>query len=217
MIKYGGAPKVFRECFVTPEYESMCYLYMPVFMPGDLSLALEPRLNVFRPLIEKAYNDALTESPYAAPNWRRMGCYVYLTVKCLWVTPDSPGNRPGWHADGYASNGDLNYIWCDKNPTEFAIQDNLQIPADDKLSMIEFERQIRPESIVTYPACHLIRLDESIIHRVGPVVETGFRTFVKITISQHKFCNAGNTRNYKLDYNWTMQPRCCDRNLDAKV
>jgi hypothetical protein len=146
----------------------------------------------------------------------RSEAYIYVTAKTLFVTKQSPGNRPGWHADGFGSNGDLNYIWCDKNPTEFAVQDDFNISDDDKQSMVDMDQQSRSECIRTYPNQNLLRLDEGVIHRVGPVVEEGVRKFVKITISRHQFVNEGNSRNYLLPetLDWSRSSRSMERNLD---
>lgn len=110
----------------------------------------------------------------------------------------------------------MNYIWYDCNPTEFAIQDFNNIPEDDWESMQELSRQIDPTKIKSFPNKTLLALDEQVVHRVGPCVRDGFRTFIKISISKHKFNLRGNSINYDLDYNWTMHDRSCRRNNDNK-
>ena len=210
MRNYGKEPKLLGQYDVQcPEF--MCYVSMPVIMVRQGGLRLPQRIEFLRKLILDADFDA--QQCIGLEYHRR---YCYVTVKSLWVTPESPGNRPGWHVDGFGSNGDINYIWCDKNPTEFAIQDFVGIPDDDEQSMVAMAEQVRPESIITYPVRTLIQLDEDVVHRVGPVVETGRRTFVKITFSEHKFNLAGNSHNYLFDYDWSMQPRSNGRNLDSK-
>ncbi|MBZ5864318.1 hypothetical protein LAG72_24625, partial [Escherichia coli] len=76
-----------------------------------------------------AYDDSINPT---GSRWQ--DSFVYLSVKILHVTPDAPGNRPGWHSDGFLTN-DLNYIWADRNPTEFFINDDLYpVPEDHFLS-----------------------------------------------------------------------------------
>ena len=209
MRSYGKGPVLLGQYEIKCN-EFMCYVSLPVKMPQKFGIFLPENLEFIRPVI----CDVSVCHQSTSIDWRKT--YIYLTVKSLWVTPESPGNRPGWHVDGYGSDGDLNFIWCDKNPTEFAIQDDLNIPDDDVGSMIAMSKQVRPESIVTYPVRTLIMLDEDVVHRVGPVVETGRRTFVKITLSEHKFNLEGNSHNYLFDYDWSMQPRSNGRNIDCK-
>jgi hypothetical protein len=137
-------------------------------------------------------------------------------VKTMFVQPGQPGNREGWHADGFGSGGDINYIWCDKNPTEFAIGEFGEISTDDQISMQQMAENADRSFITTYPVNTLLRLDEAVVHRVSEFVEPGVRRFVKITISRHIFNNEGNSRNYALEYNWMMIPRDTSRNLDSK-
>lgn len=211
MRNYGKEPRLLGQLDVEcPEF--MCYVSLPIRIPRTWRLYVPQRLHCFREIVDEA-EIAFVQFK---SEWHLYTNYTYLTVKSLWVTPESPGNRPGWHVDGFGSNGDINYIWCDKNPTEFAIQRDLVIPDDDEQSMVAMAEQVRPESIVTYPVRTLIQLDEDVVHRVGPVVETGRRTFVKITFSEHKFNLAGNSHNYLFDYDWSMQPRSNGRNLDSK-
>lgn len=198
MIKYGSPPTVIGNYDLSIT-EMMFYLYLPVSIPGQYQ-AMPRRLSSLEHMI------------YHFELFKTSKKYVYVTAKTMPVTPQSPGNRPGWHADGYGSNGDINYIWYDKNPTEFAVQEFANIPDDDELSMKAFEAQA--DNIVTFPCKTLIRLDESVVHRVGPVVESGIRTFIKITLSDHKLNRVGNSINYALDYSWPMAERQPERNLD---
>ena len=218
MIKYGQPPIDLGIVSLDPRYkrEMMFYLYMPIHVPtGSMKrsgLPSEPRIARFGPLVEKAINDF--KATFGESAFDQV--YVYLTAKTCPVGPGCPGNREGWHADGYGSNGDVNYIWADMNPTEFAIQEFVDISEDDQVSMQQFAEQFNGV-VTTYPNCSLLRLDESIIHRVAEnMVQSGVRTFVKISFSRHKFNNEGNTHNYALDYDWDMVPRGATRNLDYR-
>lgn len=211
MIEYGAGPGVLG-MFELDTGEMMHYLYLPIKMRELRLISIPKRLKFCFLMINAIVEDAIVHLGEEEFNDH----YVYLTAKSLYVTPESPGNRPGWHADGYGSNGDLNYIWHDKNPTEFAEQEFKDIPDDDFASMEEMENQIDPANIVTYPNRMLLRLDETVVHRVGPVIETGVRTFIKVSISKHKYNLLGNSHNYLIDYNWEMHDRAETRNCDNK-
>lgn len=208
MITYGSAPVACGE-FSPVQPEMMFYLYLPIKLAGGSAVKIPERLWPFREIIAVAMSD------YGKNNYLR-SAYIYVTAKTMYVQPGQPGNREGWHADGFGSGGDINYIWCDKNPTEFAVQDFGEISTDDKLSMVQMAERVKPECIVTYPVNTLLRLDESVVHRVADHVEPGVRRFIKITFSRHVFNNEGNSHNYLLDYNWSMLPRSLARNLDSK-
>ena len=209
----GEPPHFFG--IMKPKPSEMTYwLYLPVLMPFESKstrkVPVLPRnCEYLRGMINFCVKDArlLLQSTLEDK-------YVYLTAKTMWVEPGSPGNRPGWHVDGFGSNGDLNYIWADKNPTEFAEQKFYRVSTDDKRSMKDMTDRVKPENIAIYPNRSLLRLNERVVHRVGPVVETGVRTFIKITVSDHQFRNAGNSHNHAFDYDWSMKPRGKERNLD---
>lgn len=197
-----GMPPTRVGVFNLEPVEFMYYLYMPISMKGSAGIYIPDRLIFLNPLLVAVCADC---------DW--VSKYIYITAKSMFVNSTCIGNRPGWHIDGFQSNGDINYIWYDANPTEFAIQDFVNIPDDDAASMAEFERQAK--SITQYPINTLLRLDESVVHRATPDAESCFRTFIKITISDHKLRNFGNSKNYLIDYNWENKPRKIQaRNLD---
>jgi hypothetical protein len=203
-IPYGNAPKDLGLIELEPS-EMMCYLYLPIKMAGDFRWYVPERLQYLNPVLDAIRDDY--------PNWL-IDQYVYLTAKTLYVEGTFSGNRPGWHADGYGSDGDLNYIWYDMNPTEFAVQDFVDIPDDDVKSMQEMERQVDPEKIANYPLRHLLRLDESVVHRVSPNIQAGMRTFIKLSVSKHQYNLKGNSHNYLFDYSWDLADRATQRNMD---
>jgi hypothetical protein len=207
VIRYGNAPLELGN-FSPDQPEMMFYLYLPLKLPMG-RLHVPKRLKPYEGMLSRAMLDYASSKDLVE-------AYVYITAKTMYVQPGQPGNREGWHADGFGSHGDINYIWCDKNPTEFAVQDFGEISTDDKLSMIQMAERVRPESIMTFPAFMLLRLDESVVHRVSEHVEPGVRRFIKITISRHRFNNEGNSHNYLLNYSWPMIPRQLERNLDSK-
>jgi hypothetical protein len=208
MINYGGPPKIIGE-FSPVQPEMMFYLYLPIKMVGDRRHRLPERLMPYAEMIDACIVDFQRDHELG-------DFYIYVTSKTMFVSPGQPGNREGWHADGFGSHGDINYLWSDKNPTQFAVQDFGEISANDKLSMIQMEARVKTENIVTYPVNSLLRLDESVIHRVSDEVQSGVRRFVKISFSQHRFANEGNSHNYLFNYDWPMAARQLSRNLDAK-
>ena len=212
-IPYGNAP-VDLGLYPLDPAEMMVYLYLPVKMSMakedavNDGVRIPDRLLFLKDLVDEAMADAAKTLDLSQH-------YVYITAKTLWVEGNFSGNRPGWHADGYGSGGDLNYIWADMNPTEFAVQHFREIPDDDFKSMQAMEEQVDPDKIVTYRDCHLLRLDESVVHRVNPEIKAGMRTFVKISISKHRYNLKMNSHNYLFDYAWRMFSRGEVRNLDS--
>ena len=101
--------------------------------------------------------------------------------------------------------GDSNYIWANMNPTESAIQEFKDISQDDRRSMEQFEEQFNGH-VITYPNKPLLRLDESVIHRVAPEPEFGIRTFVKVTGSRHQLRNQATPTTSCLTHLWDEIP-----------
>lgn len=136
--------------------------------------------------------------------------YMYATIKHLYVIPGNVGNRPGWHIDGYLSD-DINYIWSDRCPTEFILED-FNLSKDHEKSLIEMEEQAQGKKITIFPNNSLLRLDNTIVHRSPENFLPGMRTFVKISISKHKYNLEGNAHNYLFNYDWFMYKREESRN-----
>lgn len=203
-IECGSAPSILGEFIPDEPPEMMFYLYLPVKMIGDDQFHIPKRLTRYLPILDAVRQD----------NFYFKYRYVYLTAKTMFVDPSSPGNRPGWHLDGFGSGGDLNYTWADSNPTQFVIQDFVNIPNNDVKSMTEITDQVQDENIISYPNNSIIKLDETIVHRVNPEVNPCLRSFVKVTISRHKFAKVGNSHNHLIDYNWQLTERNPERNLD---
>jgi hypothetical protein len=211
-MEYGAAPVNLGMIDLKP-IEHMLYLYLPVCMPGPNignRWQVPERLAFTRPLLSAVWVDCCKSLPDFIDH------YVYLTVKTMWVTPSCPGNRPGWHADGFGSGGDLNFIWHDMNPTEFAVQKFREVSDDDFQCLQDLSYQVDPDCIVVYPNRTLLRLDERVVHRVSPNPKEGLRTFIKVSVSKHKYNLKGNSHNYLIDYDWEMHDRVQVRNMDNK-
>ena len=199
--KYGQEPQVVDHVFLDPK--EMCFVqYLPIAMADCDRVEIPDNLSWTRPLVNMVLKEGVSDESY-----------LYLTVKHLYVTPSNMGNRPGWHSDGFGTE-DINYIWCDKYPTEFCIQE-FDITEDCDLSLHEMESQAKDENIKTYGENTLLRLDKYNVHRT-PVVGEGYRTFVKISVSKDRYNLVGNAHNYLFDYDWEMVVRSETRNHTSK-
>ena len=107
---------------------------------------------------------------------------------------------------------DINYVWCDQNPTIFNASD-FNLTLDHTISMIEMKDQAKSENEVIYLENSLLRLNQFNVHKVNESDFEGMRTFLKITFSKDQFDLIGNTHNYQLEYNWGMKPRNTERNV----
>ncbi len=199
---YGLRPAHLGLVDITPK-EMLFWLYCPIKLPhGDM--VLPPNLEQFRPLLLRVWDDV------PAQKWRER--YVYLTAKTLWVSPENPGNRPGWHSDGFMTS-DLNYIWSDTNGTLFWVPDEpTTFVQDHEKSLVEMHDAAECGPVATYPDRHLLRLDQSVIHRVADVTKAGMRSFVKVSISEHEYRLAGNSINHALPTSWEYADRKAERN-----
>ncbi|SCW77220.1 hypothetical protein SAMN02927900_04785 [Rhizobium mongolense subsp. loessense] len=195
---YGAAPNDLG-CHDLDTSEMMFWLYLPIKMPGWFEPTLPKQLEKYRSLIEAVQEDVILFTDTVWTN-----SYVYLSVKITHVTPDAPGNRPGWHSDGFLTD-DLNYIWADRNPTEFFISDDtFSLPADHARSLWMFDHVAESPrssscSRKTHAKVnHLYRLDQTNIHRVSLNVESGKRAFIKVSISDTPYIQLGNSINHDL-------------------
>ncbi len=205
MGEYGLPPIDLGRVDLAP-VEMMFWLYCPVKMTGCTETAVPENLLQFTPLLELVRDDCRYR-------WREN--YVYLTAKTLWVTQENPGNRPGWHSDGFMTD-DLNYVWSDRDGTFFwEPATTCDFAQDHEISLGEMGAAASKGPIVTYPDKHLLRLDESVIHRVADFPSSRVRTFVKISVSSHKYNLVGNSINHLLPNDWYFAPRATERNHPA--
>jgi hypothetical protein len=202
MKLYGNAPVVLDTIDLNP-VEMMFWMYCPIKFPGGLVEFPENLAHLYA-IVDHAMADYREQWGGEARNKQ----YIYLTAKTLWVTKDAPGNRPGWHSDGFMS-PDINYIWSDTNPTLFWQPKTLVAFTQDHGKSLAEMDTVEADTIhhFTYPDKTLLRLDESVIHRVGTYNNPGLRTFVKVSFSTDKYDLEGNSHNYGLDYDWPMRKR----------
>lgn len=196
-----GAPPQLIDVFDLSQYwdEFMHYMYLPIYMIEGDGFQLPERLSFAAPLIEAAVQEEVRRGN----GWN----YVYLTARRGFATPGNPLNRPGWHADGFGTE-DVNYVWTDRFPTLFAIQEFTDISTSHVESAKQFEEQIRPENVATYPDKWLMRLTSDVIHSAPEIpAPGGLRSFLKISFSDSKYNLRGNSHNYLIDYDWRMYSR----------
>lgn len=201
---YGSTPVDLGLIDISP-VEMMFWLYCPIKLPGMQSVSVPDNLRQFDEIWKAVREDC-------AHRWGDN--YAYITAKTLFATPESPGNRPGWHSDGFLTD-DLNYIWCDANPTVFFDDgDRHAFNADHAASLNEMETlcHARSAHYRTYPVKHLLRLDQTVLHKVDTAIVPGIRTFVKVSISRHRYALRGNSINHELAPGWNYHDRKETRN-----
>lgn len=205
---YGAAPKVLGE-FDFDTTEMMFWLYCPIKLPHG-HRNLPDNLKKFDKFVQACAEDVLNE--FGIDRWVRS--YVYLSAKTMHVSKASPGNRPGWHSDGFLTD-DLNYIWCDLNPTVFYEGPQLlYLPEDHEISLavMDLALESNPEHHVRYPVKSILRLDQTVLHKVDPNAQPGIRTFLKLSISDKPYALKGNSINHNLMHVLPTQDRLAARN-----
>lgn len=218
MTEYGKEP---IDCgnLPLPEWkEFMHYMYLPISMPGSSEVRIPERLQ----FASKVIWSAIDREDYlfgAFGKWQ----YIYLTMRRGFATPGNPLNRPGWHSDGFGTE-DVNYVWTDRFPTDFAVQAFQDVSADHEESIRQFTEQIAlsreygEDSTIHYPDNQLLRLDSAVIHRAPEIpAPGGVRSFLKVSFSNSKYNLAGNSHNFLFDYDWDMFDRNEVRNDPARA
>lgn len=200
-MRVGNLPTDLGLIDLSPK-EMMFWMYCPIKVPGNLTATIPENLKQFIDIILAAREDTNIHL------WKKS--YVYITAKTLWVSGDYIGNRPGWHIDGFGTD-DINYIWSDRAPTEF-IYGDFGISDDCEQSMKDMEALAEKSESVFFPDKHLLRLDNTVIHRSPVMFAPGMRTFVKISVSKNIYNLEGNSVNHALGDFIKYQPRNVERN-----
>lgn len=205
---YGKLPEVIDIININVE-EMFSYTYLPIKLLNG-KIIIEERLKPFIYMIYKCESDFLKTHTFSEYDEH----YIYLTVKNLYQKENRGFNRSGWHSDGFLTN-DINYIWSSNQPTIFN-DSRFDLSPCDERSMDEMIFQAKKENNITYPNKTLLKLDQYVIHRVGPI-EEGLRCFFKLSFSKDRYNLKGNSHNYLLDYNWEMRDRKTERNIPQKL
>jgi hypothetical protein len=192
------------------------FLDMPIHMP-DQGWKIPPELEQFKEVIARAVGfEKRVNYDFEKT------CYVYITVDQGDVAPHQAQRRTGWHGDSYLKINnkqtpvdltcDHVYVIADNCPTPF-------LPGPFSLKEIDpeninavlnhFAKLAEGKHPVYFPNYTLLRLDPYCVHNVGfnDSENNIFRTFVKISISQNKYCKLGNAHNPLFIYDWPMVPR----------
>ncbi|MCH9621999.1 MAG: hypothetical protein S4CHLAM20_14330 [Chlamydiia bacterium] len=192
------------------------FLDLPIHMPKQ-GWRIPPQLEQFKEVIAKA---VLCEK-LINPTFEKT-CYVYITVDQGIVEPHVSQRRSGWHGDSYRKIDtrktslkipvDHVYVVADCCPTLF-------VPGPFSLNSIDpenidevlttFSSIANTQEAITYPNYTLLKMDPYCVHDAG-INKTDHalhRTFVKISISQSKYCKLGNAHNQLFVYDWPMVPR----------
>ncbi|MFV9549648.1 hypothetical protein [Algibacter sp. PT7-4] len=209
-MKYGTLPKYLGLHEVKCD-EMLFYQYLPIKLKDQTKPIVEERLKCFEELIGNICCDFVGEFGLD----RFVNSYVYLTAKRMYQVGGCSFNRKGYHSDGFLTD-DINYVWCDKNPTVFNYSP-FNLTLDDAVSMNEMEEQANEEAIEIYPENSLLRLDQYNIHKVSENKGLVLRTFVKVSFSADKYDLKGNSKNYLLDYDWEMRDRDIERNIPQRL
>jgi len=199
-MEYGTKPEVIGT-FEIECKEMMFCMYLPIKMIDSLWIRIPEPMSPFQPLIEAMLEHEMKHIESK---------YIYITAKHIYATPDNVGNRAGYHSDGFGTD-DINYIWTNKYPTVFCVQD-FDISQDCAISMQQMKEQVKVENEIIYPENTLLKLDQGVIHRTPTITEGGMRTFVKISVSREKYNLVGNAHNHLFDYKWDMYERTEVRN-----
>lgn len=224
MSRYGKAPTVIGTFDLDFE-EYMHYMYLPVQINDKSGYYSGYQWSIPDNLrfAEEIINAAFDHEEDLGNEWT----YIYVTARRGYATPGNPLNRPGWHSDGFGT-PDVNYVWTDRYPTEFAVGTFENVSEDHIESVRDFESAIenakrqRPSDreifVGTYNDNVLLRLDERVIHRAPEIpAPGGERSFFKVSFSNEKYNLKGNSHNYGLEYEWTMFDRVSTRNDPARA
>ena len=198
MRYYGEMPK---ECgyFDVECEEYMFTQYVPISIPGQYRTTVPENLKWTEDILSRICGMDLEM-------WK--DSYVYVTCKHMYVDGFS-GNRPGVHSDGFMTD-DLSYIWYDSYPTIF-YDGVFDLTQDHAISLVEMEKQSRNMQVFHFPVKNLVKLDQYNIHSVR-YCSPGFRTFLKISISKHKYNLKGNSKNPELSLDCEYSERTEQRN-----
>lgn len=208
-MKYGDLPISLGLHEVRCD-EMMFYQYMPIKMINDHKPIVEQRLGCFEKIIGLCCCDYIGH--FGLNDF--IASYIYFTAKKMYQLPGCSFNRPGYHSDGFLTD-DINYIWCDNNPTIFNTS-NYSLTMHHEYSLTEMDMQSLKDKEVRYRPNELLRLNQFNIHKVADIDKPIMRTFLKLSFSKERYNLIGNTHNYQLNYDWEMKQREDQRNHPSK-
>lgn len=165
-----------------------------------------------RDLVEQVLSDIRHLSPNLIKE--ELEKYCYITIKKMFVQPNTTGNREGWHIDGFKSDQE-NFIWSDSDslPTEVSLG-VFNLTNDHQISIDEMMTQSTKKFNLQLKTNCLYLLDRECVHRAtaNKTENTVLRTFIKVTFSKELFNCLGNAWNYKIPHIKPNKTRLGSRN-----
>lgn len=197
MKVYSNIPVGIKAEYDVSELEYCNIVYMCIKQAGCSEYQIPSNLE---PIVNQVIGDIykLNENLYD-DDWTK---YCYLTIKKMYVQPNTLGNREGFHIDGFKSDQE-NFIWSDNSaiPTEVAVG-GFYLTNDHDKSLLEMHVQSSYMFKHQLDVNTLYELDQTCVHRptVNNTNKAILRTFIKITYSKELFNCYGNAWNYKLSH-----------------
>lgn len=194
---HSTIPKGINAEYDVESLEFCNIVYMCIKQAGSSEYSIPDNL---KELVDSVISDIYTLSPELYDNdWTK---YCYLTVKKMYVQPNSYGNREGFHIDGFLSDQE-NFIWsdCEGTPTEVSIG-KFELSNSHETSLTEMMVQASYNFTEQLKPFNLYDMNQSIVHRPTKNLnsEAVLRTFIKVTYSKELFNCVGNAWNYKLPH-----------------
>ena len=194
---HSTTPKWLYTEYATESLEFCNIVYMCIKQAGSSEYSIPDNL---KELVHSVICDIYTLNPKLYDNdWTK---YCYLTIKKMYVQPNSYGNREGFHIDGFLSDQE-NFIWsdCEETPTEVSIG-KFELSKSHETSLTEMVIQASYNFTEQLKPLHLYDMNQSVVHRPTKNLnsEAVLRTFIKVTYSKELFNCVGNAWNYKLPH-----------------
>ena len=194
---HSTIPKGLYTKYDTESLEFCNIVYMCIKQAGSSEYSVPDNL---KEIVDSVISDIYTLSPDLYDNdWTK---YCYLTIKKMYVQPNSYGNREGFHIDGFLSDQE-NFIWsdCEETPTEVSIG-KFELSNSHETSLTEMMVQASYNFTEQLKPFNLYDMNHSIVHRPTKNLnnEAVLRTFIKVTYSKELFNCVGNAWNYKLPH-----------------
>ena len=194
---HSTIPKGINAEYDVESLEFCNVVYMCIKQAGISEYSIPDNL---KELVDSVISDIYTLSPELYDNdWTK---YCYLTIKKMYVQPNSYGNREGFHIDGFLSDQE-NFIWsdCEATPTEVSIG-KFELSNNHETSLTEMMAQASYNFTEQLKPFNLYDMNQSIVHRPTKNLsnEAILRTFIKVTYSKELFNCVGNAWNYKLPH-----------------
>ena len=148
--------------------------------------------------------------------------YAYLDLDSSTVEIGGCQRSPGPHSDNIQGQRvqpkqptEHCYAVVSSHPTCFYVQpfDLREHDPETHYANTVFEAQLQIESGVCHTAGDITFFDAYSVHAAVPIIETGWRTFVRLVYTTRQYDRLGNSHNPLFDYQWNMVRRALPDNL----